>query len=97
MPPFIITNSSLHTVFFMCVSCCVDEIAAEHGSADCIIHFGHSCLSPTKRLPVMYLFGEITVDVDQGCDKIIQCLSEENITNVALVYDVSVHHCIGKD
>ena len=26
-------------------SCCVDEVAAEHSSADCIIHFGPSCLT----------------------------------------------------
>lgn len=27
-------------------SCCVDEIAAEHAEADCIIHYGRACLSP---------------------------------------------------
>lgn len=27
-------------------SCCVDEVAAEHVSADLIIHYGRSCLSP---------------------------------------------------
>lgn len=27
-------------------SCCVDEIAAEHADADCIIHYGRACLSP---------------------------------------------------
>ena len=29
--------------------CCVDEIAAEHCSSDGVIHFGHTCLTPTAR------------------------------------------------
>ncbi|KAH6720980.1 putative diphthamide synthesis protein-domain-containing protein [Leptodontidium sp. MPI-SDFR-AT-0119] len=37
-------------------SCCVDEIAAEHVSADVVIHYGRSCLSPTTRLPVIYIY-----------------------------------------
>lgn len=27
-------------------SCCVDEVGASHISADCVIHYGHTCLSP---------------------------------------------------
>jgi diphthamide biosynthesis protein 2 len=27
-------------------SCCVDEVAAEHVSADLVVHYGRSCLSP---------------------------------------------------
>ncbi|KAI9779410.1 MAG: Diphthamide biosynthesis protein 2 [Geoglossum umbratile] len=37
-------------------SCCVDEIAAEHIDADGIVHYGRTCLSPTARLPVIYVF-----------------------------------------
>ncbi|KAI9766617.1 MAG: Diphthamide biosynthesis protein 2 [Geoglossum simile] len=37
-------------------SCCVDEIAAEHIDADGIVHYGRTCLSPTTRLPVVYVF-----------------------------------------
>lgn len=37
-------------------SCCVDEIAAEHANADVVVHYGRSCLSPTARLPVIYVF-----------------------------------------
>lgn len=37
-------------------SCCVDEVAAEHVSADVVVHYGRSCLSPTARLPVIYVF-----------------------------------------
>jgi len=45
-------------------SCCVDEVAAQHISADAIIHYGRSCQSPTSRLPVIYVFGKQPVDVD---------------------------------
>lgn len=27
-------------------SCCVDEVAALHVNADCVVHYGHTCLSP---------------------------------------------------
>lgn len=27
-------------------SCCVDEVGAAHVNADCVIHYGHACLSP---------------------------------------------------
>ncbi|KAF4624870.1 hypothetical protein G7Y89_g13299 [Cudoniella acicularis] len=37
-------------------SCCVDEIAAEHVDAQVVVHYGRACLSPTARLPVIYVF-----------------------------------------
>ncbi|KAL9006639.1 MAG: hypothetical protein Q9188_000599 [Gyalolechia gomerana] len=37
-------------------ACCVDEIAAEHASADVVVHYGRACLSPTARLPVIHVF-----------------------------------------
>lgn len=37
-------------------ACCVDEIAAEHVSADVVVHYGRACLSPTARLPVIHVF-----------------------------------------
>ncbi|KAK5653755.1 hypothetical protein OQA88_7912 [Cercophora sp. LCS_1] len=43
-------------------ACCVDEIAAEHVDADVVVHYGRSCLSPTSRLPVTYVFTEHQLD-----------------------------------
>lgn len=37
-------------------ACCVDEIAAEHIDADVVIHYGRACLSPTTRVPAIYVF-----------------------------------------
>lgn len=44
-------------------SCCVDEIAAEHVDADVVVHYGRSCLSPTARLPVIYVFTTHPLDI----------------------------------
>lgn len=38
-------NSRFLTYSNMAFSCCVDEVAAQHVGADCLIHFGHACLS----------------------------------------------------
>lgn len=43
-------------------ACCVDEIAAEHVSADVVIHYGRTCLSPTSRLPVIYVYTDQQLD-----------------------------------
>ncbi|EME48432.1 hypothetical protein DOTSEDRAFT_67471 [Dothistroma septosporum NZE10] len=45
-------------------ACCVDEVAAEHVDAEVVVHYGRSCLSPTARLPVIYVFTEKSLDLD---------------------------------
>jgi len=45
-------------------ACCVDEVAAEHADADVVVHYGRSCLSPTARLPVIYVFTKPPLDVE---------------------------------
>lgn len=47
-------------------ACCVDEIAAEHVDADVVIHYGRSCLSPTSRLPVIYIFTKHNLVFDEA-------------------------------
>lgn len=44
-------------------ACCVDEIASEHIGAEVVVHYGRSCLSPTARLPVIYVFTEQTLAI----------------------------------
>ena len=45
-------------------ACCVDEVAAEHVDAEVVVHYGRSCLSPTARLPVIYVFTSKPLDLD---------------------------------
>ncbi|KUI55822.1 Diphthamide biosynthesis protein 2 [Cytospora mali] len=47
-------------------ACCVDEVAAEHIDADVVVHYGRSCLSPTSRLPVIYVFTKHHLDLDEA-------------------------------
>ncbi|KIJ04981.1 hypothetical protein PAXINDRAFT_103950 [Paxillus involutus ATCC 200175] len=47
-------------------SCCIDEVAAQHVDADLVVHYGHACMSKTSRLPVVYVFGRKSIDV-QDC------------------------------
>ena len=75
--------------------CCVDEVAAEHIGADGIIHFGHACLTPTQRIPALYVFTVLPVD----CDKLVVDLqkffeSSEILESVAIVYDVQYHKAL---
>ncbi|TVY21743.1 2-(3-amino-3-carboxypropyl)histidine synthase subunit 2 [Lachnellula arida] len=44
-------------------SCCVDEVAAEHVDAQAVVHYGRACLSPTSRLPVVYVFTRRALDI----------------------------------
>ncbi|XP_011098024.1 2-(3-amino-3-carboxypropyl)histidine synthase subunit 2 [Sesamum indicum] len=43
-------------------SCCVDEVGAAHVNADCVIHYGHTCLSPTSKLPAFFIFGKGSIN-----------------------------------
>ncbi|ODA77315.1 hypothetical protein RJ55_06942 [Drechmeria coniospora] len=45
-------------------ACCVDEVAAEHADADVVVHYGRTCLSPTSRLPVIYVYTSHELDHD---------------------------------
>ncbi|PWN21812.1 hypothetical protein BCV69DRAFT_281737 [Microstroma glucosiphilum] len=47
-------------------NCCVDEVAAQHVEADVVVHYGHACLSPTARLPVIYVFPKQSVQVEKA-------------------------------
>ncbi|KAG0208949.1 Diphthamide biosynthesis protein 2 [Mortierella sp. NVP41] len=75
-------------------SCCVDEVAAQHISADAIIHYGRSCQSPTSRLPVIYVFGKQPVDV-QDCATVFDgFFAKDKAQKLILMYDVIYAHCV---
>lgn len=66
-------------------SCCVDEVGAQHYKAECVIHFGSACLSPTTRLPVLYVFGRASIDPSDCVVKVQEVLTRD--TNVVLMYN----------
>lgn len=73
----------------------MDEVAAEHVGADCIVHYGRSCLSPSTRLPLTYVFGKRPINV-QECATSFRELYPDQETHVIVLYDVTYSHAIGR-
>lgn len=71
-------------------SCCVDEVAAEHGLASAIVHFGPSCLSPPSVLPVLFVFGREQIDVDHLFDQCVSTFSSDS--NLIFFFDPLYSH-----
>lgn len=74
-------------------SCCVDEIAAQHVNADAIVHYGSSCLSPTSRLPVIYVFTTPPLDLTTVIQSFEEIFYKES--KVILMADVTYHSYLG--
>jgi len=75
--------------------CCVDEVAASHLAADGVIHFGHTCLTPSQNLPVLYVFTRKECDVVHLVEEVKEKWGEEG-GRVLLLYDVEYQHILGK-
>lgn len=69
-------------------ACCIDEIAAEHCGADVLVHYGRSCLSPTTRLPVIYVFTTNPLDLTSVVSSFCSTFPEKN-AKVILMADVT--------
>ncbi|KAI9313719.1 diphthamide biosynthesis protein 2 [Dichotomocladium elegans] len=76
-------------------SCCVDEVAAQHVNADFIVHYGRSCLSPTSHLPVLYVFGQQSMDIDH-CVQEFQKIFTDPTAHVIIMCDVEYSYAVGK-
>ncbi|XP_068702450.1 2-(3-amino-3-carboxypropyl)histidine synthase subunit 2-like [Montipora foliosa] len=76
-------------------SCCVDEVAAQHVDADLIIHFGQACLSQTRRLPVLHIFGKWPLDM-QSCLEQFQMMFPDPAVKVIVFCDVVYSHCMAE-
>ncbi|XP_014487002.1 PREDICTED: diphthamide biosynthesis protein 2 isoform X2 [Dinoponera quadriceps] len=76
-----------------CGSCCVDEIAAQHINADGIIHFGHACLNPTIRLPVLHILPKQQFNIKKLDNEFKQTF-QDNTSRIIFFYDVEYAHKI---
>jgi hypothetical protein len=65
----------------------VDEVAAEHLSADIVVHYGRSCLSETQRIPTIYVFGRCAIDCDALYEKVVAELASGE-GKVVVLFDV---------
>lgn len=59
-------------------SCCVDEVAAAHVDAQCVIHYGHACLSQTSRLPAFFVFGRGRINTHRCSQEILSFRSYQS-------------------
>ncbi|XP_059183270.1 2-(3-amino-3-carboxypropyl)histidine synthase subunit 2 [Centropristis striata] len=84
--PFILGDTSYG-------SCCVDEVAAEHVGAGCLVHYGAACLSPSRRLPLIYVFERRAVDL-QRCSAAFRELHPDTQSHTVILYDVNYAHSI---
>lgn len=77
-------------------SCCVDEVAAQHLAADCVVHYGRTCLSATSKLPVAYVFGRASIDVDACVDALGVLVTRDIAPEkaVLVLYEPSYHHAV---
>lgn len=74
-------------------SCCVDEVAAAHVDAQCVIHYGHACLSQTSRLPVYFVFGRGRIDTRRCSKEILSFRSSQN-QPVVVLFGLDYAHAI---
>lgn len=89
------SNVSKYPLFYG-YSCCVDETAAQHVAADCVVHFGRSCLTPNSHLPVYYILPKHSLDIDK-CANLIAKTFDTTEEPILVLYDVVYHHLRGNE
>ncbi|RLN96912.1 hypothetical protein BBJ28_00003376 [Nothophytophthora sp. Chile5] len=78
-------------------SCCVDEVAAQHLTADCIVHYGRTCLSATTAVPVLYVFGNAPIDTDDCVQQLSARIADVNpAKTLVLLYEPRYYHASSK-
>lgn len=76
--------------------CCVDVVAAQHVSADLIVHFGNACLNPVKDTPVVYIFGKMELDLEKVESQFRKQYNEESNKDdkIIFLYDPEYEHAL---
>ncbi|KAL2556674.1 diphthamide synthesis DPH2 family protein [Forsythia ovata] len=74
-------------------SCCVDEVGASHVNANCVIHYGHTCLSQTSTLPALFIFGKASISVSKCVTNLRNC-GERIGKPILVLYGLEYAHAI---
>jgi diphthamide synthase subunit DPH2 len=90
--------------------CCADEVAAQHLDADILVHYGNACLSPSRVLPVLYIFPSVTGS-EQGAQvtRAAEAITPASLSikvkhvfdlapsaeRVVVLYDIELHSAVG--
>lgn len=65
----------------------VDEVAAQHADADCVVHYGEASLSALSRLPAYFVFRAAFIDVKALAKQLMQYSS--SLTESAALCNLS--------
>lgn len=76
-------------------ACCVDEIAAEHVAADVVVHYGRTCLSPTSRLPAIYVYTSHELDYEVTVGEIEKEFADKE-TKLVVMADLTYQNHVAK-
>ncbi|KAL5718444.1 hypothetical protein ACHQM5_011345 [Ranunculus cassubicifolius] len=76
-------------------SCCVDEVGASHVDADCVVHYGHTCLSPTSTLPALFVFGKSSID-EYDCTRSLSNCFLTTDKSVLVLYGLEYAHGLNR-
>ncbi|XP_010418633.1 PREDICTED: diphthamide biosynthesis protein 2-like [Camelina sativa] len=74
-------------------SCCIDEVGALHIDADCVVHYGQTCLSPTSVLPAFFVFGKASINVSSCVKHLIDSASQSD-KPIMILYGLEYAHMI---
>ncbi|KAK1318820.1 hypothetical protein QJS10_CPB04g01889 [Acorus calamus] len=74
-------------------SCCVDEVGASHVAADCVVHYGHACMSPTSTLPALFIFGKASVNIDACAESLASCCST-SVMPILVLFGLEYAHAM---
>ncbi|CAI0458920.1 unnamed protein product [Linum tenue] len=74
-------------------SCCVDEVGASHSDGECVIHYGHTCLSPSSTLPAFFVLGKASVDASK-CAESLSNYASTSGKPVLVLYGLEYAHAI---
>ncbi|XP_059655042.1 uncharacterized protein LOC132302174 isoform X2 [Cornus florida] len=74
-------------------SCCVDEVGASHINADCVIHYGHTCFSPTSTLPALFVFRKAPINISNCAENLFYHASTSD-KPVVVLFGLEYAHAI---
>ncbi|KAF3643458.1 glycine-rich family protein [Capsicum annuum] len=74
-------------------NCCVDEVGASHANADCVIHYGHTCFSPTSTLPAFLVLGKASLNVSKCAQKLCEYTGKAG-KRILVLYGLEYAHAI---
>ena len=77
-------------------SCHVDEITAQHLTAECVVHYGATYIPEVAKLPVKFVLDKAELDVEHVVSTLLSFKQElkERKCKVVVAYELKYEHLI---